>query len=717
MSGREKTVQSESKSVGIQGKKPRRGTSEEFLNREISWLEFNRRVLHEAADERTPLLERLRFLSIFSSNLDEFFMKRVGGLKRQVTLGIRNLSLDGLTAGKQLKAIEKYVIPLQKEQATIYRNQIIPALEKENIFVLKWKDLSESEKEETKNYFRSHVFPVLTPLSVDPGHPFPFISNLSTSLAITLRHPERDEKLFARVKVPKIFPQWVRVSIEGTSYRFVSLIDIIIHHLDDLFPAMKVLSVMPFRITRNADIERDEEDAEDLLEMIEEELKQRRFANCVRLEHGPNPDKWMLNLLKEELDLHSGDIYEVAELLDYTDVKPILDLKLSHLEFEKWSPTVPISLIEDGPMFPIIQQHDILVHHPYESFSHSVERFIQNAAEDSKVLGIKMTLYRTGDNSRIVPLLIKAADMGKQVVVLVELKARFDEERNIQWAQELENSGVHVVYGVVGLKTHSKTLLVVRQEEDSVKAYVHIGTGNYHRGTANLYTDFGLFTCRPEITQEVVELFHYLTGRSLKSDYKKLLVAPINMKDNFLSMIQREIDNVRAGKPAQIVAKFNSLEDSDIIRALYKASQAKVKIQLIVRGFCCLRPGVKGMSENIEVRSIIGRFLEHSRVFYFRNGGQNIIDGEYYIGSADWMFRNLHDRVEVITPILDPILKEKIQDSIDVHLSDTRQSWLMASDGTYEQLKGDDSKGSHIRLMSEILRLNKPSHLDGDQHQ
>ncbi len=698
-------------------KKNRAGHPVEFLNREISWLEFNRRVLHEARDERTPLLERLRFLSIFSSNLDEFFMKRVGGLKRQVSFGIRNLSLDGMTAGKQLKAIEKAVIPLQKEQAQIFKDLVNPALRAENILMLKWKELTPQEREEAKQYFRSHVFPVLTPLAVDPGHPFPFISNLSTSLAITLRHPERDEKLFARVKVPKIFPQWVRLSIDGDDYRFVSLIDLIVHNLDDLFPSMKVLSVMPFRITRNADIERDEEDAEDLLEMIAEELKQRRFANCVRLEHGPNPDKWMLNLLKDELKLHPGDIYEVDELLDYTDVKPILELGLSHLEYEPWSPMTPISLIEEGPMFPVIQQHDVLVHHPYESFSHSVERFIQNAVEDPKVLAIKMTLYRTGDNSRIVPLLIRAADEGKQVVVLVELKARFDEERNIQWAQELENSGVHVVYGVVGLKTHSKTLLVLREGDQGVEPFVHIGTGNYHRGTAKLYTDFGLFTRDPEITNEVVELFHYLTGRSRKSDYKSLLVAPINMKDRFLAMIEREIQHVKDGLPGRIVAKFNSLEDSDIIRALYKASQGGVKIDLIVRGFCCLRPGVKGMSENIKVRSIIGRFLEHSRVFHFGNGKSDPLEGDYFIGSADWMFRNLHGRVEVITPIRDKYLKQKVRESLDIHLNDGRQSWIMDENGHYVQLNEPKAVGTHEALMKISKKVNTSNVVEGDKTQ
>jgi len=678
---------------------------QEFLNREIEWLEFNSRVLHEAVDERTPLLERIRFLGIFTSNLDEFFMKRVGGLRRQVEVGVERRA-GGLTPLQQLAAIRVKVLPMLQIQAECYQRVLRPELAKKGVALLGWNELSENERQFATAYFKSHIFPVLTPLAVDPGLPFPFISNLSTSLGVTLRHPERDEKLFARIKVPKIFPQWIQVQggdAAKSGLRFVGLMDVIRFNMKGLFPDMEILDIMPFRITRNADIERDEEDADDLLEMIAEELKKRRFAEVVRLEHGPNPDPWMLQFLMNELELTESAVYENPGLLDYMDLKTIADLNLPELKYESWTPVVPPALHdEQTDLFQVIRNGDLLVHHPFESFGASVEKFIQRASDDPHVLAIKMTLYRTGDDSPFIPYLIRAAEAGKQVVVLIELKARFEEARNIYWAQELEDAGVHVVYGVIGLKTHAKVALVVRQENQGLQCYAHIGTGNYHKDTAKLYTDLGLFTSRSAYCEDVVELFNFLTGRSLKRVYQKILVAPSGMKDRFIEMIRRETEHARAGRPARIIAKCNSLEDTAICRALYEASQAGVGIDLIVRGFCCLRPRVAGMSERIRVISVIGRFLEHSRVFYFQNGAVNPLEGEFFIGSADWMYRNLHARIETVVPIEELSLKERLWEIFEIMLKDRRSAWEMNSDGTYTQLKPqtpDQEAGTHKTLM------------------
>jgi polyphosphate kinase len=676
-----------------------------YLNREFSWLEFNRRVLHEAIDDRTPLLERVNFLAIFTSNLDEFFMKRVGGLKRQLASGVTQTSLDGQTPAQQLALIRKHVLPMLRQQAECFHDVIRPALAAQGVHLLEWNELTLAEQQKASRYFRDNLFPVLTPLAVDPGHPFPFISNLSQSLGIVLRHPGREEKLFARVKVPQGLPRWVDLCEDkkaGIS-RYVRLEDIITHNLDELFPEMEVAGVMPFRITRNADIERDEEDAEDLLEMVEAELRARRFAKVVRLEHGPNPDPWVIQFLMEELQITESDVYELPGELDYTDLRVLMDLPLPKLKAEPWTPTVPVPLMDsESDIFSTIRAGDLLVHHPYESFNASVERFVMSAASDPRVMAIKMTLYRTGDDSPFIKPLIRAAEAGKQVVCLVEVKARFDEQRNIQVAQRLEKAGVHVVYGIVGLKTHCKTVLVVRREPEGMRCYVHIGTGNYHSGNARLYTDLGLLTARPEFTDDVVELFHYLTGRSLKREYRKLLVAPVNMKKRFLEMIEQEVENHRAGKPAGIIAKMNALEDQKIIKALYRASQAGVRVQLIVRGFCCLKPGVPGVSENISVMCVIGRFLEHSRIFYFRSGAGDVVDGQFFIGSADWMYRNLMTRVECVTPIEDRPLRERLWQVLSVMLSDQRQGWDMHSDGTYTQRKPTEPAtqvGTHKALM------------------
>ena len=660
----------------------------EFLNRDLSWLEFNRRVLHEALDERTPLLERVRFLGIFTSNLDEFFMKRVGALKRQISSGGVSQTPEGMTPAQVLVAVRAAVQPLLRQQAEAFRDVICPTLAANGVHLLRWQDLSDDERREADRYFRQNVFPILTPLAVDPGNPFPFISNLSMSLGVVLHHPDRHENLFARVKVPEVLPQWVRLggTSPGAPVRFVGLREMIRHNLDDLFPDMAIVDVMAFRVTRNADLERDEEEAEDLLELMEEELRQRRFANVVRLEHGRETNQWILDFLMREMDLSPDDVYEIPSELDYDDLRPIADLNVPKLRYEPWTPVVPNALADDeADVFSVIRKGDVLVHLPYESFTASVERFVKAAAADPKVLAIKMTVYRTGDESPFIPTLVRAAESRKQVVCLVELKARFDEERNIQMANALEKAGVHVVYGIVGLKTHCKTVLVVRQDTDGIRSYVHIGTGNYHAGTAKAYTDLGLFTCEPEITRDVVELFHYLTGRSLKRDYRKLLVAPVNMQSRFMEMIERETEHARAGRAARIVAKMNSLEERKVCRALYRASQAGVQIDLIVRGFCTLRPGVPGLSDNIRVTSVIGRFLEHSRIFYFRNAAADDADGEFYFGSADWMYRNLLARVEAITPVQQRPLREKLWEVLQVLLNDRRQAWDMQPDGTYVQ--------------------------------
>ena len=696
--------------------------SPEFINRELSWLEFNRRVLHEATDERNPLLERVKFLEIFTSNLDEFFMKRVGGLRRQVNAGVLTPTPDGLTPHQQLTAIRRSVIPMLEQQAEVFAKAIRPNLVQNGIQLLEWADVPPEQREAARKFFRASIFPILTPLAVDPGHPFPFISNLSDSLGVILSHPNHDERLFARIKIPETLPRWIRLGTADVSghFVFVRVLDIVKANLLDLFPEMTVVDVMPFRLTRNADIEAgdDDEDADDLLELVEEELRARRFAKVVRLEHGPNPNSWILKFLMQELGLNDLDVYELPGELDYGDLRPISDLSLPKLRFEPWTPVMPPGLADDeGDIFSLIRAGDILVHHPYESFNHSVQRFVEAAAADPKVLAIKMTVYRTGDDSPFIHTLIRAAEARKQVICLVELKARFDEERNILLAQALEKAGVHVVYGIMGLKTHTKTTLVVRQDPDGIRCYAHIGTGNYNVGTAKLYTDVGLFTCNPEITEDLIGLFHYLTGRSLKKDYRKLLVAPVTMKRRFLEMIERETLTAQSGKPARIVAKMNSLADTEIVRTLYKASQAGVEIDLIIRGVCTLRPGLPGISERIRVSSVVGRFLEHSRIFYFQNSGKDPLDGEFYIGSADWMYRNLEARVEAVVPIEDRMQREKLWAILQIMLQDRRQAWDMKSEGTYVQRIPEDPEkqfGTQQTLMDiarprTAMRLTTPT--------
>ncbi|MFH1477445.1 MAG: polyphosphate kinase 1 [Verrucomicrobiota bacterium] len=683
-----------------------------FVNRELSWLEFNNRVLHEACDQRVPLLERIKFIGIFNSNLDEFFMKRVGGLKRQVSAGVTRVSLDGLTPQQQLKSIRGKIIPMLQTLSTCYTRIIKPELVQNRIHLMAWKDLKEHERRQMSDYFRSHLFPVLTPLAVDPGHPFPFISNLSTSLGVSLRYPDSDEVIFARVKIPETLPGWIRLkqSDSGDQYIFASLLDIIRHNLDILFPEMRILHVVPFRVTRNADIERDEEDADDLLEMIEQEIRQRRFEKVVRLEHGPCSDPDIIRFLMQELEVAADDMYEITSDVNFTPPAVIAALNLPALHYPPWTP-LPAPDFSDiqADMFSVVRERDVLVHHPYDDFNTSVERFITEAADDRRVLAIKLMLYRIGSDSPFIGTLIRAAEAGKQVVCLVELKARFDEQLNIQWAQLMEKAGIHVVYGLIGLKTHAKIVLIVRNETDGLRCYAHIGTGNYNVQTAKLYTDFGLFTSRRDITQDLIELFNYVTGRSIKKEYLKLLVAPINMRECFVQMIEREIAFASAGKPARIIAKMNSLEDDIICAALYRASQAGVQIDLIVRGFCCLKPGIDGLSSNIRVLSVIGRFLEHSRIFYFSNGMEPPVAGNFFIGSADWMYRNLTARVEVVAPVENPAFKARLWETLQIMLKDERQAWEMQPDGSYVQRQPSSPEcaaGTHDALMA--LRKRGP---------
>ncbi|MBM4007743.1 MAG: polyphosphate kinase 1 [Planctomycetes bacterium] len=694
------------------------GDPSRFLNRDLEWLEFNRRVLDMAADDSVPLLERVRFLSIFSANLDEFFMKRVGTLRQQIEENTASPVPDALTPAQQMQSIRERVQKLGRDQADALRNGILPGLRDKGIDLLTWEELSHDERTEARAWFHRNVFPILTPLAVDPGHRFPFISNMSVSLGVMLRRPGESEQLFARVKVPEIPSRLYQ--IPGTR-RFTPLQEIIEHNLGELFPGMEILKVLPFRVTRNAEIEPDHEDADDLLEAIQRQLRERRFARVVRLEIAAGANPRILRFLTEELQIDPEDIYETTGLIDYAGLNQVADLDQTELHFSKWTAPAPRGLEdEESDIFAAIRQGDLLVHHPYESFHSSVERLIEQAANDPKVLCIKQSLYRTSGDSSFVSSLIRAAEAGKQVAVLVELRARFDEARNILWARKLEDAGVHVAYGVVGLKTHTKTSLVVRQESGGIRCYGHVGTGNYNSKTARLYEDLGLLTCDPEITDDLTSLFNYMTGRSRQREYKKLLVAPVGMKKRFLELIEREIQLSKPGRPGRIVAKMNQLEDRGVMDALYRASQAGVQIDLIVRGFCCLRPGVPGLSENIRVRSLLGRFLEHSRIFWFQGGHADPLDGDYFIGSADWMYRNLQTRVEAATPIERPEHKARLWEILTMALEERRQAWEMHGDGTYTKVGWRDMDpqdpraiGLHARLMRAALERNAASREQG----
>lgn len=660
-----------------------------YLNRELSWLEFNRRVLHEARDPRTPLLERLKFLAIFGSNLDEFFQIRVAGLKDQIAAGYVERTADGLTPEEQLRAIAATVREMVAEQARVLHEEVLPGLARRGLWLLDIADLAPEERRSLDRYFQQNVFPVLTPLAVDPAHPFPYISNLSLSLAVSLRGPDGEER-FARVKVPKILPRWVPLEAPPGVHRFVPLEQLIAANIESLFPGVEILGVYPFRITRNTDFEVDHEEAEDLLSQVQEEVRNRRFGAVVRIEASPNLPPSVLELLLAEFNaaqapeggiLGADDVYRMAGLLDTADLLSLAQLELPELKDPPFHPAIPPRLAASRNFFEVIREGDLLVHHPYESFAHTVERFIQAAADDPDVVAIKLTLYRTGGDSSIARLLAQAAERGKQVAVLIELQARFDEESNIRWAKRLEDVGVHVSYGVAGLKTHAKVLLVVRREGDAMRRYVHLGTGNYHPRTARLYTDFGLFSTDEELGADLTDFFNVLTGFAAPSQYRKLIVAPRGMRERFLGMIRREAEHARQGRPARILAKMNSLVDPAIIQALYEASQAGVTVDLIVRGICCLRPGVPAVSERIRVISIVGRFLEHSRAFYFLNGGAE----EVYIGSADWMPRNLDRRIEAVCPVADPAHRAQIRDLLDLMWRDNRQAWDLRPDGSYVQ--------------------------------
>ncbi len=674
-----------------------------FLNRDIEWLEFNARVLDIAADVRTPLLERLRFLAIYSANLDEFFMKRVGVLKRQIEAGVSGPVVEALTPQQQLDGIRARVATLGHRQAIVFRDRVMPALEPQGIRMLRWEQLTESRRAEAEAWFRSNLFPILTPLAVDPGHRFPFISNMSVSLGVMLRRPGESEQLFARVKVPDIPTRLYRFG--GTS-EFIPVQEIVEHNLDDLFPGMEILKVLPFRVTRNAEIERDSEDTEDLLEATQHLLKERRFARVVRLEIASGANPRILKFLMEELQVDEDDVYESEGLIDYGSLNEVADLDVPDLHWPRLAALAPAGLEDEhADIFAAIRAGDILVHHPYESFERSVEKFIEDAAADPKVVCIKQSLYRTSGDSPFISSLIRAAESGKQVAVLVELRARFDEARNILWARKLEDAGVHVAYGVVGYKTHTKTALVVRQEQGGLRAYAHVGTGNYNSRTARIYEDVGLLTADPAITEDLVNLFNYMTGRSRQREYRKLLVAPVAMKRRFIELIERETQVAAAGGRGRIIAKMNQLEDRGVMDALYRASEAGVSIDLVVRGFCCLRPSMPGLSGNIRIRSIVGRFLEHSRIFWFGAGKEDPLDGDFFIGSADWMYRNLQTRVEAATPIESRELRRDLWEVLQACLEDRRSAWQMQADGTYRQLDSSDLAADDPRAIGTHARL------------
>ena len=668
-----------------------------YLNRELSWLEFNSRVLHEAYDERTPLLERLKILSIISSNLDEFFMVRVAGLRRQVAAGVMATGADGMLPQEQLDAIQRRVGELLQQQRRCLHELLLPALDKYDMRLVKMTELSPPEWLHVDEFFEAEVFPVLTPLALDPGHPFPYISNLSLSLAVELRDPDTKIEQFARVKVPKSLPRWVPI---GRLNHFVPLEQVIGANLGALFPGMEILRHYAFRITRYSDLDLGSiEENEDLLASIEEQVFRRRFGEVVRLEVEDGMPASLRQLLVRELrDIESpqeiaplvnNDIHEAGTLLELSDLMALSQLDIPELRDPPYVAVVPPEVRDrQGSLFDVIRERDILVHHPFDSFAATVEEFLEEAAADEHVLAIKMTLYRTSGDTAIVRALTDAAQRGKQIAVLVELQARFDEANNITWARTLESFGVHVAYGLAGLKTHAKTALVVRREPDGIRRYVHVGTGNYNTKTARLYTDIGLLTANRSIGADLSDLFNLLTGYSRQRLYRKLLVAPANMRLRFMELIGRETDNATAGKTARIIIKMNALVDVDMIDALYRASQAGVEIDMIIRGICCLRPGVPGVSDNIRVISIVGRFLEHSRLWYFANDGTP----EYLFGSADWMPRNLDRRVEAIVPVEDTRLQAQLHSLLDVCLADNRQAWELHADGTYVQRQAGEAQ-------------------------
>jgi len=655
-----------------------------YINRELSWIEFNKRVLHEASNPAHPLLERVKFIAIFSSNLDEFFMIRVSGLEKQVEAGNDTLSFDGLSPMQQLLEIRQRTIEMLSERSRLFYEELIPQLAEAGISFAKYEQLPETYKQALNNFFDEQIFPVLTPLAFDPGHPFPFVSNLSLSLAVQLRGSSDDSLRFARVKVPDGLSRLIRLDkIKGIKLPkgkiiYVWLEDLIAGNIQKLFPNVPVISVHPFRVTRDADIEIEEDEAGDLLASISQGLRQRRYGNVVKMDVNPGIPDYIKQVLMENLEIEERKVYEIPGILGLSSLMEMMSIERPDLKDVPFVPRNPFLAQEDENMFELLKHRDMLLHHPYDSFQPVID-FINCAAQDPDVLAIKQTLYRVGSKSPIVQALIEAAERGKQVAVLVELKARFDEENNIVWARALEKAGAHVVYGLLGLKTHAKMLLVVRREADGLRRYVHLSTGNYNAATAKIYTDYSLFTSNLEIAADISEIFNYLTGYSRQDTYRRIVVAPLNMRKWILEMIEREIACHKKYGNGHIMFKLNALVDPQVISALYRASQAGVWIDLIVRGICSLRPMLKGVSENIRVISIVGRFLEHSRVFYFYNNGEE----EIYLGSADMMQRNLDRRVEIIFPVLENSFKKSIKHGLETMLQDNVQSWSLYPDGTY----------------------------------
>ncbi len=674
-----------------------------YLNRELSWLDFNARVLALAEDTSLPILERAKFLAIFASNLDEFYMVRVAGLKRRDEAGLGVRSADGLTPREQLARISARTQALAVAHARVFLDEVCPELDKEGIRINRWSGLADTQRAALSTYFTETVFPVLTPLAVDPAHPFPYISGLSLNLAVTVREPEGRTEQFARVKVPNNVPRLVRVppvDPDDDSFTFLPIEDLIAAHLSELFTGMELVEVHAFRVTRNADLEVEEDRDEDLLQALERELARRRFGPPVRLEVVDTMSEHVLELLLRELDVDPNDVVTVPGLLDLTALMQIAGVDRADLKDEPFRPATAAAFAEGETaksVFAQLRDGDILVHHPYDSFSTSVQRFVEQAAADPNVLAIKQTLYRTSGDSPIVDALKDAAAAGKQVVALVEIKARFDEQANIRWARELERSGVHVVYGLVGLKTHCKTALVVRRESGVIRRYVHIGTGNYNPKTARLYEDLGILTADPRVGADLTDLFNTLTGYSRQTSYRQLMVAPHGIRTGLLEKIRREARHAAQGRPAGIRLKVNSLVDERLIDGLYEASRAGVPVELFIRGICALRPGVPGLSENVRVRSVVGRFLEHSRVMAFANG----TEPEWWIGSADLMHRNLDRRVEVLLRVCDDTAQRELQRVFDAAMAPGVRCWELGPDGAWTRTGEHDYQAGLVRAVTE----------------
>ncbi|CAB4762674.1 unannotated protein [freshwater metagenome] len=672
-----------------------------FLDREVSWLRFNQRVLELAEDPDLPLLDRVRFLAIFTSNLDEFFMVRVAGLKRRIAAGVAVKAASGLMPREVLEQILTTTGELSQRHARLFRDEIVPALKAEDIEIVRWADLDRDEQKQCKRMFKERIFPVLTPLAVDPAHPFPYISGLSLNLAVLLKNPKTEKQHFARVKVPPIFSRFVALG----GHRFVPLEDVIAEHLNRLFPGMEIQQVHSFRVTRNEDLEVEEDDAENLLAALEKELLRRRFGPPVRLEVEEHIDPAVLELLVSELGVSDEEVYRLPGPLDLRGLHSIADIGREELKYPAFVPTTHHRLAEVESAAPVdvfkaARRHDVLLHHPYDSFATSVQRFIEQAAADPHVLAIKQTLYRTSGDSPIIDALIDAAEAGKQVLVIVEIKARFDEQANIRWARKLEQAGCHVVYGVVGLKTHCKLAMVVRDEgayQGGIRRYAHIGTGNYNPKTSRMYEDLGLITTDERITEDVAHLFNNLSGWSRNASYAELLVAPDSVRSGLVEAVHEEIAHHRAGRPARIRLKANSVVDEAVIDALYLASREGVPVELLVRGICALRPGVPGLSENIRVRSILGRFLEHSRIFWFENGGEP----QAWIGSADMMHRNLDRRVEVLVRLPATESVAEVGELLDLAFDDRTSAWVLDPDGTWHRNAGE------VHLQEELIERQR----------